>query len=267
MGYYGYLEGKEARSKQARTHTALMGRKYDKRIKNSAHRTIIYGGDNISPMYVGYPEDIPSPEISVVDKDSVSAVFDCREGITAVLNFASYKNPGGMFVKGSSAQEECLCHSSDLYNILYTFDESYYSWNRKNVNHSLYTNRALYTPDVMFIAEDREPVRCNVITCAAPNWVAAKAYNHETKVNNRRALYSRIKFVKMIAEENNVETLIAGAFGCGVFGQNPEEVAKFFSDVFEHSVIKRLIFAVPSNICGENYEAFVKQFCTNEPDD
>lgn len=264
MGYKGYYEGKEERAKKARTHTALMARKYEKRIRNSTNRTVVYGGEQIMPMYVGYPEEIPTPEISVVDTDSVSAIFDHKDRITAVLNFASYKNPGGMFINGSSAQEESLCHESNLYNILYAFEDTYYKWNRKNVNHSLYTNRALYTPDVMFIREGLEPVRCDVITCASPNWSSAKSYHHEPKVNNRRALYSRIKFVKMIAEENHVDTLILGAFGCGVFGQNPVEVAKFFADVFEHSVVKRLVFAIPSGFNTENYEAFVNQFCKKE---
>ena len=165
-----------------------------------------------------------------------------------------------MFVRGSHAQEECLCSESNLYNILLKFDASYYAWNRKNENsnRSLYTNRALYTPDVVFIRDGLNPIRCDVITCAAPNYTIAKSYHHIRNLDNSRALYARIKFVKMIAEENNVDTLILGAFGCGIFGQKPDEVAKLFAFVFEKTVIKRLIFAIPA---GDNYEAFVSQFC------
>ena len=264
MGYKGYYKGKEARAKQARTHTALMARKYEKRINNSINRTIVYGGDKPMPICIDTPDEISSPDIIIADTDSVSAAFDYNDGITAILNFASYKNPGGMFIKGSSAQEESLCHESNLYNILFAFENTYYGWNRKNTNHSLYTNRALYTPDVMFVRDEIGNVLCDVITCASPNWSAASSFSHETKDNNRRALFSRIKFVKMIAEENKVDTLILGAFGCGVFGQDPQEVAKFFSVVFEHSVIKRIVFAIPSELHPENYEAFVKQFITEE---
>ena len=56
------------------------------------------------------------------DKDTMSALID--EGHDnpgekiAVLNFASYQNPGGKFLEGSSAQEESLCHASTLYECL-----------------------------------------------------------------------------------------------------------------------------------------------------
>ena len=39
-------------------------------------------------------------------------------GRTAILNYASYKSPGGFFLEGSPAQEEALCHES----ILLAFD-------------------------------------------------------------------------------------------------------------------------------------------------
>ena len=50
-----------------------------------------------------------------------------------ILNFASYKNPGGMFLRGSTAQEEALCHESTLYNVLIKFNDTYYKSNRENI--------------------------------------------------------------------------------------------------------------------------------------
>nr|DAL81181.1 MAG TPA: poly(ADP-ribose) glycohydrolase [Bacteriophage sp.] len=47
------------------------------------------------------------------DQDSVSCLFSLTDrSKAAVLNYASYKHPGGYFLGGSSAQEEALCHLS-----------------------------------------------------------------------------------------------------------------------------------------------------------
>ena len=46
----------------------------------------------------------------------IGICFDEENERLAALNFASFKNPGGMYMEGSSAQEESLCH----YSILYT---------------------------------------------------------------------------------------------------------------------------------------------------
>ena len=91
--------------------------------------------------------------VIIAPTDTVSAIFQYtseQDGKIAALNFASYKHPGGMFIKGSSAQEESLCHASFLYNVLKEFEDSYYKENRKNLNRSLYTNKALYSPNIKF---------------------------------------------------------------------------------------------------------------------
>jgi len=141
----------------------------------------------------------------------------------AALNFASYTNPGGMFIKGSRAQEECLCHASFLYNVLQPFQKEYYDKNYLNKNKGLYLNRALYSPDIYFFNED-EVYPCDIITCAAPNWSAAH-WTNVTREENYQVLQSRIKFVLDIALDQHAETLVLGAYGCGVFRQNPRDVA------------------------------------------
>lgn len=67
--------------------------------------------------------------------------------------------------------------------------------------------------------------KADVITCAAPNFRTAHRYQSVSKSENDRVLENRIHFMYQIAEENGVENLVAGAWGCGVFMQDPYTVA------------------------------------------
>lgn len=251
-----YWKNKEMRSKRAYTHTNEMDTKYWREISNCLSGTSVY-----SPTFGIHSQpreaDNPVPEMILEPIDSVSAILKYTEGQTAVLNFASFKNPGGGFLKGSSAQEESLCHESFLYNILRKEIE-YYAWNNAHKNYCLYDNRALYSPNVIF-ERGNVSATCAVITCAAPNYGTIQKYNYPiTSKQNEEALQSRIKFILDIAEQQKNETLILGAFGCGVFGQNPTFVAKTFKDyILQNNYhFKKVIFAVPSGLHPENYNAF-----------
>lgn len=102
--------------------------------------------------------------------DSVSCLFNLSDnGRTTILNYASYKSPGGFFLEGSPAQEEALCHESNLYPILLAFD-------RQRLNKALYLNRALYSPSV----NDKQK-EADVITCAAPNFRTAHRYQSKSE--------------------------------------------------------------------------------------
>ena len=251
--------GKEERKVIAEQHTRKMKNFYPRQINTSIIGTKIYGV--IDDLQEVCSNRNPNMYISIVDEDSVSAIFNHRKGKTAVLNFASYKHPGGMFLNGSKAQEECLCHESFLYNVLSDYESTYYAWNKKNLNRSLYRNRALYSPAIAFFKEGKSTL-CDVITCAAPNYTSAKKYCEVTKKENTEALESRIKFILDIAAENKVDTLILGAFGCGVFGQDPFEVASIFKKYLEtsHHIFDRVVFAIPSNKHNDNLEKFKLAF-------
>ena len=197
-------ENKEERAETAKKHTQDMEQKYPKEIVFSVQNTTKYLE---TYQFQAFSNPEFKPKVIMADSDSVSAIFKYHSNKTAVLNFASFKNPGGAFLNGSRAQEECLCHESTLYNVLSQFQDSFYTLNLKCLNHALYKNRALYSKDVLFIHNNQE-LKCDVITCAAPNYKAAHRYQNVDWSKNYAVLRSRIKFIIDIAEEQQVETLI-----------------------------------------------------------
>lgn len=252
-----YWTNKEKRAEQAKKWTKKMTDAFPDEIKKAIQSTTTYHWTHVfdKPQKVN-----PNMEITVCDMDSVGMVKnmaflnDQTGKKVAVLNFASYKNPGGMFIKGSKAQEECLCHASFLYNVLKEKTE-FYEWNRSNKNRALYIDRALYTPDVCF-PDGLFDLRCDVITCAAPNKSAAQKYQNVTDEQNTKWLRERIKFVLNIAMEQKVDILILGAYGCGVFGQNPTEVAQIFKEYLTttYRCFEKVIFAIPDGNNGNMRE-------------
>ena len=106
-----YWQNKSLRALQANQHTEIMAHQYPAEIEDSLLNSLIY-----SPTDTFFVNPVDKEiQIFLAAKDSVSAIFDYYEGKTAILNFASYKNPGGGFLSGSRAQEESLCHSSFLH--------------------------------------------------------------------------------------------------------------------------------------------------------
>lgn len=250
---------KEDFAEQAKKHTENMKLLFSSEIENSIKNTIEYNNEVMSTEN----KTKFDTAFYLEDMDSVSAIFEFKnkDEKIAVLNFASYKNPGGGFLNGSKAQEECLCQESFLYNVLESFEDDFYYWNRDHLNKSLYLNRALYSPDVIFFQEENS-VSCDVITCAAPNKHAAQKYSKVSDKENSDVLKLRIKFILDIAKENQVDTLILGAYGCGVFGQLPMEVAFIFKDYFRtdyEGCFKKVVFAIPDGK-NNNYVTFRKVF-------
>ena len=244
-----YWMGKEQRAEKAKIHTEEMEQLYPAQINQSADDTMLYSG-------IFFCEEYNPLTIYLDDIDTVSAIYKytSKDKKVAALNFASYKNPGGAFLYGSSAQEECLCHESNLYNILSQMPE-YYEFNNKHKNKALYWHRGLYTPNVIICRENEPIITCNIITCAAPNKKAAKRYCNVSDEENYQVLEERIKFVLGIALDNHIDTLIVGAYGCGVFGKDPYEVAKIFKSYMEYYGLKEIVFAIPDST-SENYIAF-----------
>ena len=239
-----YFKNKDQNIKHAHEHISEMQDKYAEDIWQSIHRSIVFERGRDLELVKNNPAFSynANTDIQVVNADTVKALYDfyCSKGYsprdTVVLNFASFKNPGGMFLRGSMAQEEFLCHNSTLFNVIsaYKFDD-YYKENCKNVNKSLYRDKLIYSPGVVFEADipfkdgiKTDNFQCGVITCAAPNASAASKYHQCTSEDIDNALKSRIEYVLHVANVLGIRNLVLGAFGCGVFGNDPIAVAGYF---------------------------------------
>lgn len=250
-----YWTRKEERKKQAERHNTEMSVLFPNEIQKSIDNSKAYGE---VPSISG--DHTPLQFFSNID--SVGAVFDVYDPNKkiCVLNFASYKHPGGGFLSGSSAQEESLCHESTLYNVLSAnkFKE-YYDWNNKNKNRGLYLNRAIYSPNVIFIRDKK--IEVDVLTCAAPNFNSAGKYEEVSEEENYEILKNRMQFISSILNDNKVQVFIAGAYGCGVFGQDPNEVAQIWkSELVYGPDLEKIVHSVPFS--DENTEVFREAFPT-----
>ena len=241
---------KEEREEIAKQHTSKMNEQYSSEIAQSIQNSIIYEGkfnSIIYPMQKTY-----KTEIIVEDLTTEAAIAKCGDGCCA-LNFASFTRAGGGFIKGSIAQEEAICHVSNLYNILKEFQPYYDDNYNFKMYKGLYKDWGIFTPNVIFL----DKIKANIITVAAPNYKSYIAKSSDMALYNA-SLKSRIKFVLDMAQANKQEILILGAFGCGVFGNKPEIVAKMFMQCIESKDynFKKIIFAVPCLNDDKNYQAF-----------
>lgn len=177
------------------------------------------------------------PPIMTVTAETTQAAGQrmAADGPVVLLNFASARNPGGGFLRGAKAQEEDVTRCSGLYPCLLTAPE-YYSVNRAQKS-MMYTDHIIYSPGVPFfrIKSDtliEEPFEASVITAPAPNAGEARRKGEGGKVAETRR--RRAGMVLAIAEDNGHRRLLLGAWGCGVFQNDPTEMATAFREWLVH---------------------------------
>lgn len=151
----------------------------------------------------------------------------------AALNFASAKNPGGGFLGGSQAQEESLARASALYVCLEKHT-TYYQANGR-CSSLLYTDHLIVSPRVpVFRGEEEElldePWELTILTSPAPNAGAIARNELDALHQIEPTLRRRVEQVLAAAAAFDQTALVLGAWGCGVFGNDPALVAKLFAD-------------------------------------
>jgi uncharacterized protein (TIGR02452 family) len=171
------------------------------------------------------------PAGAVTNESSLAATRRLG-GDVACLVFASARNPGGGFLNGAQAQEESLARGSALYACLRAAGD-FYAYHRAHRDLT-YSDRVIYSPRVPVFRDDRgeflpEPYPVSFLTAAAPNRSAMSTDQREL-ADIPGVLRRRATRVLRIAAANGHRRLVLGAWGCGVFGNEPAVVADAFAD-------------------------------------
>jgi uncharacterized protein (TIGR02452 family) len=194
---------------------------------------------------------------------SVNAIIKLyEEGFTEImcLNFASAKNPGGGFINGADAQEESLARASALYSSQLQA-KKYYDIHR-NMKSCVYTDSMIFSPKTPLFNTDKgkmleKPILCNFITSAAVNTGVVKRVEPELEDEIENIMRKRIAKVFALAYSKKMEVLVLGAWGCGVFRNDPNLIAKLFKEQLAgnyKNAFRKIIFAIYSE--KQNYNEF-----------
>ena len=230
------------------------------------------------------PEQVSQLLQKPVSKDNHNAIVEVTDETTQVaahrlvtleecsdlvlLNYASARNPGGGFINGAKAQEEDLARCSGLYPCLLK-QPDYYEINRAHKS-LLYTDRIIYSPQVPWFRTSSRTILddfflASVITAPAPNASQILRRDVTAGAEIETTLRRRAGYILTIAREQGHRTLLLGAWGCGVFGNDPNLVADAFgqwlSEPRFQGCFERVVFGIydPSN-SKKTLKAFQTRF-------
>jgi uncharacterized protein (TIGR02452 family) len=250
------------------SYTASSGRMVNlaAEIERARAATVIHSPENPPP--ISGRRRTGRTRIEVRNETTFDALQQLADGIdhVACLNFASATNPGGGFMSGAQAQEEALARSSALYPCLLRAPE-FYERNRANRS-AIYLDLVIYSPGVPFFRDDsggllETPMLASVISAPAPNAGAVAQNEPGNMVLLESALRRRAELVLQTAQGHEVDKLVLGAWGCGVFRNDPQMVARVFSELIGISgpfdrAFSEVVFAVFDPTAEEaTYKAFL----------
>lgn len=220
-----------------------------KTMRNAVDKSVLM--EDYSSICIPFAKKL-NCEVSIADIGVIEAILHERKinpkGNMIALNFASAHWPGGGFLTGAMAQEECIMRASTLFPCVMKFEKAYYEKNRAESN-PLYTDACIYSPDVPVIRDEKHqfiyPQICSFVTCAAVN----KGYAMRNGVASEdvdEAMRKRIDNVVKFLISQNPDVLFLGAFGCGVFKNDPVVVAEAFKTALNKYASKpvKVVFAI-----------------------
>lgn len=180
------------------------------------------------------------------------------------MNFASDKNPGGGYLNGAQAQEEYNC---------YVMPELYASISR--TKYPLEPGTVLITPGIRIMRDNEnykllpedQMLRVGIVSAAAQN---LSPQGKDQVITAYDDILTKMTlgnvFCSVKRSDPLTDTLILGAWGCGVFRNDPYMIANEFKDAIKKygGYYKNIIFAIPD---GPNVKEFKQVFGFESDDD
>lgn len=217
----------------------------------------------VDPAWVGPASAGAAPVVTVTGESSLAATARLA-GDVACLVFASARHPGGGFLNGAQAQEESIARGSALYHCLLAA-RPFYDHHRQSTS-LLYTDRVIYSPAVPVFRDARDellaaPYPVTFLTCAAPNLSAIRTNQPSSADEVPAVLHRRATRVLRVAAAHGHRRLVLGAWGCGVFGNDPSVVAGAFAAALQSVPhFDEIVFAVLDRPGGATRAAFDQVF-------
>jgi uncharacterized protein (TIGR02452 family) len=121
----------------------------------------------------------------------------------------------------------------------------------------------LISPKVVVFRDENcnlmeEPVIMGVVTVPAPNRYGAALLAGKKLIDD--TFVRRIRIMLAAAAKSGYKTLVLGAWGCGAFGNKPEDVAGYFKQVIVQEeygkCFDEICFAIYGREDGENITTF-----------
>jgi len=211
--------------------------------------TRAYAPGTTLPAGPARPARAGGPRLEVTGETTLAAARRLPSG-TACLVFASARHPGGGFLTGAHAQEESIARASALVACQRAAPEFYAA--QRELADLRYQDWVIYAPAVpVFRDEDGallpRPFARAFLTAAAPNLSAIRASQPETADTVPAVLSGRARRVLQVAAAHGHRHLILGAWGCGVFGNDPAIVATAFHALLQEPGgfgLEHVVFAV-----------------------
>lgn len=227
----------------------------------------------IRDQVLAHPGEFPNMAMDVVNETALQGsarlTSDPAYRRVGVLNFASARNPGGGFLTGAHAQEESLARSSGLYRSLLKCP-AYYDYHRAHRS-GFYSDRMIYSPRCpVFRSDDGallvHPYYVDFITSPAPNAGAIARNEPENISRIESVLKERISKILALAVYHRCDALVLGAWGCGVFRNDPALVAEIFAAHLSPGApyggcFRKVLFSVlDTSMDQATYHAFRQRF-------
>lgn len=209
------------------------------------------------------------PHIRVTNESSLAATHRLGND-TALLVFASARKPGGGFRTGARAQEEDIARACALHACLEAAPE-FYTRHRSEPD-LRYSDRIIHSPGVPVFRDDTDallehPYRVGMLTAAAPNLRAILDNQPDLAPTVPAVLRRCAHRLLQVAAAHRYRSLVLGAWGCGVFGNNPAVVAESFDAALRRvEAFDRVTFAVLDTAPGTpTHHCFTHAFTGTVP--